>query len=343
MKVHEYVGKRILKSYGLKVPKSFLVNGTEDVKKVLEKSESFLEIGFPQVLKAQVLVGGRMKAGGVLFSNSLEETKSYIFKLLNSKIRGQTCTKVLIEEVFEHQQEDYVSIFFDRNEREVYVLYSSAGGIDVEENLENIKKFSLSSIDQLPERVASIVRELIKVFFEKDLTLLEINPIGYRDSEYSILDCVMHLDDSALFRQNWYNHQEHIEISERIIEGNIAVIGCGAGLVMATFDEIVSKGFSVGYFADLGGGATFSETIKILDELPNDINTIIFNIFGGITDTSEVAKAVAEFKKKNKDIKVLIRLTGNNEEYAREILQKCGISFVSSTIELVKALGRDNL
>ncbi|MFN3692136.1 MAG: ATP-grasp domain-containing protein [Fervidobacterium sp.] len=328
MKVHEYVGKRILNSYGLKVPKSVLVEKKEDFGKIQL-------LRFPQVLKAQVLVGGRMKAGGVLFSNSFDETQVHLSNLIGSKIRGELCQKVLVEEAFPHNQEDYLSVVLDRNEREVFVLYSPLGGINIEDNKDSIQRVKLENVYKLPERVAPIAKELIKIFFEKDLTLLEINPIGYTDSDYCILDCVMHLDDSALYRQTWYNLDENSGFSDPVLDGNIAVIGCGAGLVMATFDAIVSKGFKVGFFADLGGGATFEETMETLNRLPKNIDTIAFNIFGGITDSAEIAKAISEFKNSNKGVKILVRITGNNEENARKILSQSEISVVNSTIDLL--------
>ncbi|MFN3328682.1 MAG: ATP-grasp domain-containing protein, partial [Fervidobacterium pennivorans] len=321
-------------SYGLKVPKSVLVEKKEDFEKVKV-------LRFPLVLKAQVLVGGRMKAGGVLFSNSFEETQVHLSNLIGSKIRGELCQKVLVEEVFPHNQEDYLSVVFDRNEREVFVLYSPLGGINIEENRESIERLRVEDLYKLPERVVIIAKELIKIFFEKDLTLLEINPIGYSDSDYCILDCVMHVDDSALYRQTWCGTNKDSSFSESILDGNVGIIGCGAGLVMATFDALISKGLKVGFFADLGGGATFEDTMNILNKLPKNIDTVVFNIFGGITDSAQVARAILEFKNSNENIKVLVRITGNNEENAKKILNECGVSVMNSTIELVNTINAE--
>ncbi len=332
MKVHEYVGKKILRDYGLKVPRSVLVTRIEDY----PLAES---VGFPQVLKAQVLVGGRMKAGGVVFSNSIDETKEKLRQIIGKQIKGEVCRKVLVEEVFEHTNEEYLSIILDRNERDIFFVYSQNGGINIEENNDSIRKIRAKNIEKLPKHIRAISETLLKVFVEKDLTLLEINPIGFEMGDYMLLDCVMHLDESALFRQTWYDVEEHSEYQKSAaISGDVAVIGCGAGIVMATFDAVTEAGKRVGFFKDLGGGVTKEETLEILRSLPKNISTLVANIFGGITDTVEIAKAIVEFNEEKPEISLYVRITGTNEVLAKNILNINGIEIFNSTLELVNAL-----
>ncbi|WP_206076260.1 ATP-grasp domain-containing protein [Marinitoga lauensis] len=168
MKVHEFLGKSFLKEYGVKVPTSYLI-----------KEEKDIEIKFlPAVLKSQVLVGGRMKAGGVLFANTRKEFIVNIRELLFKEIKGEKPYGVLVEEMIPFEKEHYISLILDREEKDIIILYSQNGGVNIEENKNSIVKTNFENYENiLPENIKKIIPNLRKLFREKDLTLLEINPL----------------------------------------------------------------------------------------------------------------------------------------------------------------------
>ncbi|ANQ53096.1 succinyl-CoA synthetase subunit beta [Thermosipho sp. 1063] len=331
MKIHEFVGKRILKEGGISVPESYLISNDREI-----------EVKFlPAVLKSQVLVGGRMKAGGILFAQNKDEFLKFSKKLLHKKIMGETPYGVLVEKMVNIEKEYYLSLYIDRYEKEIKILFSHFGGIDIEDNKDKIERHSLSDIQKLPKKIQPIVQKLHKIMKEKDLTLLEINPlVKTKEGNIMALDAVLHLDDNAIFRQQWAKKFVHEEYPFHFVklDGDIGVIGCGAGIVMATMDAISLYGGKPANFLDLGGGADTKTTIKALELLKSlSLKNIVLNIFGGITKCDEIAKAIVSFKEKNDDIKLFVRITGTNENEAKKILKEHNIHFFDDMYEMIKS------
>ncbi|SHF01568.1 succinyl-CoA synthetase beta subunit [Marinitoga hydrogenitolerans DSM 16785] len=330
MKVQEFLGKKFLKEYGIRIPVSYLV-----------KEEKDIEIKFlPAVLKSQVLVGGRMKSGGVLFAKDENEFISKANVLLKKEIKGEKPYGVLIEEMIPFEKEYYISLVLDREKKDIIILYSENGGIDIEENKNSIIKATFENYEKfLPEKIQKIIPNLRKLFREKDLTLLEINPL-VEDNEGVIyaLDSVMHLDDNAIFRQEWAKEflEEKYPFHFVKLNGDIGIIGCGAGIVMATMDAVKLSGGEPANFLDLGGGAEKEITIQALNLLKDyGIKRIILNIFGGITKCDEIANGLVEFKKQNPEISLFIRLTGTNEENAKKILKENELSYYEDMYSMI--------
>ncbi|AEX85481.1 succinyl-CoA synthetase [Marinitoga sp. 1135] len=330
MKVHEFIGKGFLQDYGIKVPQSYLITSEKDIK------VTFL----PAVLKSQVLVGGRMKAGGVLFAHTEEEFSEKAKYLLKKEIKGEKPYGVLAEEMIPIKKEYYISLLLNREEKEISILFSESGGIDIEENKDSIIKTNFEKFHEvIPEKIQKILPNLRKLFREKDLTLLEINPlIESEGGEIIALDAVMHLDDNAIFRQTWAEEfvDEKYPFHFVKLEGDIGIIGCGAGIVMATMDAVKLHGGEPADFLDLGGGAEKDITLEALNLLKNSgIKKVILNIFGGITKCDEIARGLVEFNKENPDIQLFIRLTGTNENEAKEILKKHNLNYYEDMYSMI--------
>ncbi|WGS65771.1 ATP-grasp domain-containing protein [Marinitoga aeolica] len=330
MKIHEFLGKKFLKEYGIKVPAAYLI-----------KEEKEIEFKFlPAVLKSQVLVGSRMKAGGVLFAHTREEFIVKAQDLLFKEIKGENPYGVLVEEMIPFEKEHYISLVLDREEKDIIILYSQNGGIDIEENKNSIIKTNFENYEKiLPEKIQKIIPNLRKLFREKDLTLLEINPLveGINGEIYA-LDSVMHLDDNAIFRQEWAKEfvEEKYPFHFVKLDGDIGIIGCGAGIVMATMDAVKLEGGEPADFLDLGGGAEKNTTIEALNLLKQyGINRIILNIFGGITKCDEIAQGLVEFIGENPEMQLYVRLTGTNEEEAKKILKESNIGYYDDMYSMI--------
>ena len=334
MKIHEFVGKNFLKEAGIKVPKGYLI-----------KNEKQIIVKFlPAVLKSQVLVGSRMKNGGIVFANSKDEFIEKTKELLHKKIKGEKPYGVLIEEKVDIFKEYYLSLVIDRVDKDIKILFSEYGGIDIEENKDKIKKLSINDYQSLPQKFHPIILKLYSLMKEKDLTLLEINPlVESKNNEIFALDCVMHLDDNALFRQQWASEfiDDKYPFHFVKLEGDVGIIGCGAGIVMATMDAVSLYGGKPANFLDLGGGASANITLQALNLLKSiNVKKIIMNIFGGITKCDEIAKAIIEFKKENENIPLFVRITGTNEDIAKKMLKENNIDYFDDMYEMIKTAMR---
>ncbi len=356
MKLHEYQGMDLFSKYGISHPPYHLVSSIDEL--IYLKSH----LQFPVVAKAQVLVGGRGKAGGVLFANDFNELKKAVDELLHKKIKGKTVKKVLIAPKLKVEREYYLGITLDRKAKAPVVIISEAGGVDIEELASTMPEKIITfhpytTLELLPFEIrevakklgfpkedvpalADIASKLYALFREKDALLAEINPLARVDGKLMALDSVIIIDDNALFRHPELPPEEdeektHLEreadkagISFVELDGDIGVVGCGAGIVMASMDLITYFGGKPASFMDLGGGATKEKTIKALDILQRKqgIKSIFMNIFGGITKCDEIAKAIVEFLSKNPDAPpVVVRLIGTNDEIGRKILSENGI------------------
>ncbi len=332
MKLHEFLSKEIMRSYGIPVPKSFLVR----------KGESPKNFFLPCVLKSQVLVGSRMKNGGVLFVNTPQEFEHGLKILLGKKIKDEIPFGVLVEEKIPTKHEHYLSLILDRDEKDISLIYSNDGGIDVETSQNFVKGQFDRMVKNIDPRIAKIALILRRIALEKDITLLEINPLGEMENgEFIALDAVFYLDDSAIYRQSWvkkFAEENPYPFNYVKLEGNIGIIGCGAGIVMATIDMVKLFGGEPADFLDLGGGANKDVTVFALETLKGyGIRKTIMNIFGGITKCDEIARAIVDFKKRNPDYMLYVRLTGTNEEKAKEVLEKNHINYYKDMYSMVES------
>jgi len=326
VRLKEYFAKNILAKYEIKVPKSILVKKDEKI--------DLSKINFEElVLKAQVLEGKRGKSGLIIFSKK-ENLENDIKKLF------ERCEEVLIEEKVEILKEYYISVFVDTFERRIKFLFSEFGGMDVEELREKAKEFSdTKEIEDL--EIREIAEKLLKILKDYDLELVEINPLAKTKNGYVAIDAKMIVDDNSIFR-----HEEFLELklkslkneAEKIafendlhfvdLDGDVGVVGVGAGLTMATIDFIVLNGEKPAFFLDVGGGASVEKMKAALKIIKiRKPKKVIFNIFGGITRCDEIAKAIVEEKL---EIPFIIRITGTNEEEAKKILRENGITCIDS-------------
>jgi len=335
MKIHEYLAKGTLSFYGIKIPSSRFYDSFSSERNTV----------LPCVLKSQVLVGSRMKNGGVLFAASQKEFEKSLQELLEKPIRGEIPAGVLVEEMMEIKKEYYISFIISRKERDMLLCYSEHGGINVEENSETVKTGAFGEILELiPEQLRETVFQMRNAFEKEDMTYLEINPLVITgDDQVYALDCVMDLDENAFFKKNISSGSISVENEEDdfhfvSLDGDIGIIGCGAGIVMATMDAVKMYGGEPANFLDIGGGAGKDTTIRALEKLyEKGLKKILLNIFGGITSCDEVALAIRSFTEMHDDVQLFIRMAGNKSELAKIILEDSGIKTYDNVYEMVRA------
>lgn len=371
MKLYEYEAKQLFVEEGILVPQGVLVRSVEQSLNAAKK------IKFPLVLKAQVLVGGRGKAGGIKIANNEHELKEMVNEMFSKKIKGENVSTILIEEKIDIEKELYLSITVDRSLRSPVILFSDMGGVDIEEVAERypskiikcyidpligMKNYhKLMIIDHInltqhvKKQITNILDSLWRIFKKYDAELVEINPLAVtRNGDAIAVDAKIIIDDNALFRQLRFSklvESERGEYNEREIaamnanmsyvelDGDIGIIGNGAGLVMATMDVVKYFGGSPANFLDVGGGASadrMRKALEIISSHPN-VKAIFINILGGITRCDEMAKgiilALEELKIKKP---IVIRLIGTNEKEGREILNNYGIHAFDNMEEAAK-------
>ena len=370
MKLFEYEAKNILSKYGVPIPKGELATSSD------QALEIALKLKTPCVIKAQILVAGRRKAGGIVFAENPQEAKEKAEKLLNSEIKGMKVRSIWIEEKLNIKKELYFGVTVDRFQRTYVAIASSAGGVDIEEVAakfpEKLIKLPIDPLEgfrtyhatymakklgykgkQMLE-LASIFSKLYKAAMDYDAELMEMNPLVETvDGKFVAADARLIIDDNALFRHPDYKSRlaEEGEFSPKEIEarekglayvkldGDVGIIGNGAGLVMATLDAIYSYGGKPANFLDVGGGASADRIAAALDIVlsnPN-VKVVFINILGGITRCDEVAKGILEAKSRIGFTKpIVIRLVGTNEEEGRRILTEAGIYVMDSMEEAAK-------
>ena len=353
MNLFEYQGKDLYKKYSITTPKSIFINSISD----LTENHG---LSFPLVVKAQVQVGGRGKAGGIKVAKNHQELEEYIDAILGMDIKGHKVESLLIEEASEIISEYYISFTLDRSEKKYLMMLSSKGGMDIEEvaanspedlikiyispslGLENkiitqaIKdaNLNLDYIDELHE----IISKLYKLFTEGDCDLVEVNPLAITNQGVSALDSKVSLDMNAIYRHDDFKkYEEEIPIpeSEKFakskglnfikLDGSVGIIGNGAGLVMSTLDVVAEHGGKAANFCDIGGGAkaeTVTAALEVL-ESEEEVTSVLINIFGGITRCDLVAEGIVEATK-GKVLKwpLIVRLDGTNSKEGLEILSK---------------------
>jgi succinyl-CoA synthetase beta subunit len=362
VKLFEYQAKQLFKEYGIPVPYSLLVS-RED-----EALEAARKIGFPVAVKAQVLAGGRGKAGAISVVSDEDSLIKEVKRIFSLSISGEKPKSLLIERAIPHSIEYYLSITLDRGERSFVIIASPEGGIDVESvRVKIVKKIQtegldlrtaeevanfLSSDKKEREKITEIIIALERLQREKECELAEINPLCKAGNDFLALDAKVSIDDNALFRHPEFSklHPEDEFEGEASrhgfafvkLDGDIAVVGNGAGLVLSTLDLVADAGGSPACFLDLGGGAQrerVESALMLVNRLPNT-KKILVNIFGGITRTTDVAEGILSVSRQTKVKPVYARISGAEEEQARKILQGTDIMLFRTASEAVEAVVR---
>jgi succinyl-CoA synthetase beta subunit len=355
VKIHEYQAKDILARYGIPIQPGRVAYTPEEAEEIAR------ELGGPDVIKAQVYVGGRGKAGGIQFGDTPEQARAAAAKVLGMDIKGLTVEKVLVVSKLEIKEEYYLGIILDRKSQAPVVMVSKAGGIDIEEvaattpekiirqpidmrwGLRSFEARSILARAGLPHQViakgGAILTALAKAFIESDASLAEINPLALTpDGQVQAADAKILIDDNGLFRQKEYAAWAESEESNPLefeakqegltyvkLDGNIGVIGNGAGLVMTTLDMVARVGGKPANFLDIGGGAKAEIMRKALSFVARDpqVKGILVNIFGGITRGEEVAKGVIMAQADlPKGMPIVVRLSGTGSEEGKEMLKQ---------------------
>jgi succinyl-CoA synthetase beta subunit len=354
----EYQGKQLFAKHGLPVPEG------RHAATVAEAVAAAEEVGFPCVVKAQVAIGKRGKAGGIKIAKDADEARQHSEAILGMDIRGFTVHDLWIEGASEIASEYYASVILDRSEKKLLAMLSAMGGMDVEEvaekdpsalvkrHIEPDEEFGPDHAGQIAadakidedvqDQVAKLLMELKEVALAEDATLIEVNPLIVTDDRHVVaLDSKMTIDNNALFR-----HEDLAELRDRSAEdpqervakekgltyvkldGNVGILANGAGLCMSTLDVVAQAGGQPANFLDAGGGSKAEAIVDALEVITSDpkVTAVLFNIFGGITRGDEVAKGIIEASKQI-DIKVpvVVRLDGTNSEQGLALLAEAGI------------------
>lgn len=344
MRLLEYQAKTLLSKSGINIPQGRLIDDAY----IFERDV---------ILKAQVPTGNRGKHGGIVRVTDSDSMQKEIKRLKGSKIKGHTPEVILAEEVLEFTREHYFSLLVDREIESIRLLARINGGIDVEDAQDDVlsQVVALENIDQLADDLREFfgydnsTRKTFSQFLhsafgclaENDALLLEINPLVFINGALVALDCKMEIDDNALFRHpELAGHKPDVNFVILNADGDTAVVANGAGLAMATVDEVCQADLAATNFLDIGGGAdteAITRQFERLASLPN-LKSIIVNIFAGITRCDEVAEAIVAAQRKIIDLPPLfIRLHGTNYDDAKHILDKAGIRLFKSLNECIKA------
>ena len=348
MKLHEYQAKEIFARYGLPVQQGTVIDRSDQV--------AALRLRYPVVVKAQVLVGGRGKAGGVKLAATPPEAEAAARAILGMEIKGERVTRVLVVEAAEIAAEYYLALVTDRNARQVAAVASAAGGVDIETVAQTSpEKIARLLVDPflglLPfqarglgrrlgfvgarlEEFTGIATALYRLYWDEDADLAEINPLALAGGHLLCVDAKLIIDDNALYRHTNLPASEELTPLEREarehglsyveLDGDIAVIGNGAGLVMSTLDLLAHFGGRPANFLDVGGGASAEamQTAIVIVQRKPGVRALFINIFGGITRCDDVARGIIQDRPR---IPVSIRLTGTNEAEGQRLLREAGI------------------
>jgi succinyl-CoA synthetase beta subunit len=358
----EYQGKQLFARHSVPVPEGAPASSVEDA---VQRAR---ELGFPCVVKAQVQIGGRGKAGGIKVAQSVEEAEEHAKAILGMDIRGHTVHEVWIERASDIAAEYYASIVFDRSAKAPLVMLSTKGGMDIEEVAEDdpgaIARLHVdpllgfqafhgrrlafeAGVDaDVVRAVGSMLALLYDAFIDEEAMLVEVNPlIVTAGREVMALDAKVTLDDNALFR-----HPENEELRDPSAEdpqeqmakqkgltyvkldGDIGILGNGAGLVMSTLDVVAQAGGRPANFLDAGGGSKAEAIVDAVEVILSDekVKAVLFNIFGGITRCDEVARGLIEaFAQVKPTVPFVVRLNGTNEEEGLKLLADAGLPNVT--------------
>jgi succinyl-CoA synthetase beta subunit len=369
VKLHEYQSKRIFADHGISIPQGDIATTADQAREIARR------LGGPVVIKSQVLVGGRGKAGGVKVAKNADEAEQMADQILGMNIKGLTVEKVLVDEAADIKEEIYLGVVVDRARQLPVIIASAEGGVEIEE----VAKTNPEAIIRLPvdpntglmdyqarnlafdlglrrafiNQFVGIVKGLYQTFIDTDASLAEINPLVVTGAEKLLaVDGKIVLDDNALYRHPQLAELRDVQeeataerearlsgLSYVKLDGEIGCMVNGAGLAMATMDIIKHYGGEPANFLDIGGGAKADKVAAALRIILSDpkVKAVLFNIFGGITRCDEVAKGILEaLKQVQTDIPMVARLVGTNEEEGRRILAEANFPSASSLGEAAK-------
>jgi succinyl-CoA synthetase beta subunit len=373
MDLLEYQGKQLFERHGVPVPAGRHATSVEEAVAAAE------EIGFPCVVKAQVQIGGRGKAGGIKVAQDAEEARSHAEAILGMDIRGLTVHELWIEEASDIAAEYYASIVFDRSAKAPLLMLSTKGGMDIEEVADSdpdaIARLHLDALlgfqDFHGRRLAfdagvdaDVVRpvgvmlaRLYEAFAAEEAMLLEVNPlVVLSDRTVKALDAKVTLDNNALFRHpdnaglrnpSAEDPQEQMAKERGLtyvkLDGNIGILGNGAGLVMSTLDVVAQAGGRPANFLDAGGGSKADAIVSAVEVIVSDpkVTAVLFNIFGGITRCDEVARGLIEaFGQLEVKVPFVVRLDGTNDVEGRRLLAEAALPNVHAESTMLGAAAR---
>ena len=352
MDLFEYQGKSLYQKFNINHPNSKLIKNLNDL-------NDPIDLNFPVVVKAQVQVGGRGKAGGIKVAKDINELTQYSEEILGMDIKGHKVEILLLEEASNILEEYYISFTLDRSEKKYLIMLSAKGGMDIEqvaeENPDDLVKFHVSPSEKLmpstiselinkanlnkdhEESLSEIIQNLYLMFTEGDCDLVEVNPLAITDNGVMALDSKVSLDMNAKYKHPYFDDfEQEIPIPESEknakekglnfikLDGSVGIIGNGAGLVMSTLDVVAENGGKAANFLDIGGGAkaeTVSSALEVL-EADQNVKSVLINIFGGITRCDLVAEGIIEATKGKELVwPIIIRLDGTNSLEGLEILR----------------------
>jgi succinyl-CoA synthetase beta subunit len=355
MDLYEYQGKELFKRFGIPVSEGRLATSPEEARKAAE------ELGGQVVVKAQVLTGGRGKAGGIKLADGPGEAEEHATAILGMDINGHVVRKLWIESASEIEREYYLSLTFDRGEKKALFMFTKEGGVDIEEvaaeRPEALAKLHVDPLEGFQpyqsrrliygagiedeseqKQIAKIAERLYAAFVGADAMLCEINPlIVTPDREVKALDSKFTVDDNALYKHADIAEMRDLEayppeerkarekdVTYVKLDGEVGVLGNGAGLVMSTLDVVALAGGRPANFCDLGGGGDAQGVVDALEIISADpqVESILFNIFGGITRCDEVARGILQALERMTIAEpIVVRLDGTNAEEGRELLR----------------------
>ena len=352
MDLFEYQGKSLYQKFNINHPNSKLIKNLNDL-------NDPVNLNFPVVVKAQVQVGGRGKAGGIKVAKDINELTQFSEEILGMDIKGHKVEILLLEEASNILEEYYISFTLDRSEKKYLIMLSAKGGMDIEqvaeENPDDLVKFHVSPSEKLTtstiselinkanlnkdheESLSEIIENLYLMFTEGDCDLVEVNPLAITDNGVMALDSKVSLDMNAKYKHPYFDDfEQEIPIPESEknakekglnfikLDGSVGIIGNGAGLVMSTLDVVAENGGKAANFLDIGGGAkaeTVSSALEVL-EADQNVKSVLINIFGGITRCDLVAEGIIEATKGKELVwPIIIRLDGTNSLEGLEILR----------------------
>jgi succinyl-CoA synthetase beta subunit len=372
--LHEYQGKELFRRYGIPVSEGVLATSTAEARAAAE------ELGGPVVVKAQVLIGGRGKAGGIKLASSPDEAEARAGEILGMDIRGHTVQKLWIERASDIAREYYLSLTFDRSAKQPLFMFTTQGGVDIEEvaasSPDALVRLHVDPLEGYhpwhgrrlaygagvedpseQKQIVAVVGKLYDAFVSCDATLCEINPlIVTPDGEVRALDSKFTVDDNALFRHPDIAEMRDVAAADPLealarekgvtyvkLDGDVGVLGNGAGLTMATVDVVTFVGGRPADFCDLGGGGDAQGVVDALEVITRDpqVRSIFFNIFGGITRCDEVARGILQaLEQMWIEHQIVVRLDGTNAEEGRRLLQEAAATNVHAEATMLDGARR---